>query len=154
MEIRRACQSPGTVPPFLRSCSLRVLDSSPGVQKDTIYGILGGVSGPPVSSLKRCNPAFKPSKNQPRNWWRVLSILVAKTDPTSTKKSIKNDSQTNPETRHQKKQKKTVPQPSGTLNIELALECGANFHKATVFEKLPKSSSTAGWKGFKIIQHL
>ena len=26
-------------------CSLRVLDSSPGVQKDTIYGVLGGGHG-------------------------------------------------------------------------------------------------------------
>ena len=41
-----------------------------------------------------------------------LSILVAKPSPKSIQKSLKNDSQTNPETRHHKKQKYSVPEPS------------------------------------------
>ena len=54
-------------------------------------------------------------------------------------KSIKNDSQANPETRHQqKKQKASVSRPSKTLKIVLSSRRGAIFHKIAVFKESSK----------------
>ena len=47
-------------------CSLRVLDSSSGVQGDTIYGVLGG-GGRGTLPVNLCSPYLELLKNKARN---------------------------------------------------------------------------------------